>query len=135
MKRVHVVAGIIVDEAGRILIARRPDHLHQGGLWEFPGGKCELEEAPEAALARELLEELGITITCFRPFRRIAHDYVDKQVLLDFWWVEGFDGEPSGVEGQQVCWVERSELASYPFPDGNASIVALLLDTELPAPA
>lgn len=131
MKRLHVVAGIIVDDEGRILIARRPDHVHQGGLWEFPGGKCEPGEAPEAALARELGEELGITISRFSPFRCIAHDYADKQVLLDFWWVDGFSGEPSGAEGQQVRWVERASLGDYDFPAANEPVVAVLMEPGL----
>lgn len=127
MKRVHVVAGIVVDRAGRILIAKRPDHLHQGGLWEFPGGKCEAQEEPCQALARELQEELGILVSGCRPYWQESHDYPDKQVLLDFWWVDGFRGEPTGLEGQAVRWVERSELGQYDFPAGNKTLVTLLL--------
>ncbi len=128
MKRIHVVAGIILDGDGRILLARRPEHVHQGGLWEFPGGKCEPGEAPAAALERELLEELGIRVTRSRPCHTVAHDYSDKQVLLDFWWVEGFAGQPVGAEGQQVEWVTRAELSRYAFPAANESVVTLLMD-------
>lgn len=127
MKRVHVVAGIIVDPAGRILIAKRPDHLHQGGLWEFPGGKCEPVEEPRRALVRELQEELGIAVTGCRPYWQESHDYPDKHVLLDFWWVDGFRGEPAGMEGQQVRWVARAELGQFDFPAGNRAVVARLL--------
>lgn len=127
MKRVHVVAGIVVDPAGQILIAKRPDHAHQGGLWEFPGGKCEPAEEPRQALKRELHEELGIAVVECRPYWQEAHDYPDKSVLLDFWWVSGFSGEAAGMEGQQVHWVACGELSQYDFPEGNKTIVARLL--------
>lgn len=127
MKRVHVVAGIVVDPAGNILIAKRADHAHQGGLWEFPGGKCESAEEPRQALVRELHEELGIAVVECRPYWQGAHDYPDKSVLLDFWWVSDFRGDPSGMEGQPVRWVARDELGQYDFPEGNKAVVARLL--------
>ena len=82
MKRIHVVAAVI-ERDGHILIARRHDHVHQGGKWEFPGGKVEPQEPVQTALCRELEEELGIQAKCFEPLITVAHDYVDKQVLLD----------------------------------------------------
>ncbi|HCV40284.1 MAG TPA: hypothetical protein DGQ94_16530, partial [Pseudomonas sp.] len=82
MKRIHVVAAVIRGNDGRILIARRADTQHQGGLWEFPGGKVEEGEGVEAALARELREELGIEVTRSRALIKVSHDYPDKQVLL-----------------------------------------------------
>ena len=124
MKRVHVAAAVIRSNDGRILIARRADSQHQGGLWEFPGGKVEAGEAVEIALARELNEELGIVVTQARPLIKVRHDYPDKQVLLDVWEVDGFTGEPHGAEGQPLAWVSARELSQYDFPEANQPIVA-----------
>ena len=124
MKRIHVVAAVIRGADGRILIARRADTQHQGGLWEFPGGKVEEGESLAAALARELREELGIEVTASRPLIKVGHDYPDKQVLLDVWEVSGFSGEPHGAEGQPLAWVSPRELAQYDFPEANQPIVA-----------
>ena len=123
MKRVHVVAAVI-ERGDDILIARRPDHVHQGGKWEFPGGKVESGEAVEIALARELEEELGIQVTEAKPLITIAHDYPDKQVLLDVWRVSQFASEPHGMEGQEVRWVAAESLSEYEFPAANVPIVA-----------
>jgi mutator protein MutT len=90
VKRVHVAAAVIRDNSGKILIARRADTQHQGGLWEFPGGKVEADESVETALARELHEELGIVVGAARPLIKVRHDYPDKQVLLDVWEVSAF---------------------------------------------
>ena len=124
MKRVHVAAAVIRDASGKILIARRADTQHQGGLWEFPGGKVEEGEAVPAALARELHEELGIVVSAARPLIKVQHDYPDKQVLLDVWEVSAFTGEPHGAEGQPLAWVTARELGNYEFPAANLSIVA-----------
>lgn len=124
MKRVHVVAAVIRGNDGRILIAKRADEQHQGGLWEFPGGKVESDEAVEAALARELSEELGIVPTAAQPLIQIMHDYPDKQILLDVWNVSAFQGEPHGAEGQPLMWVTNRQLLEYQFPAANKPIVA-----------
>ena len=124
MKRIHVVAAVIRGADGRILIARRADTQHQGGLWEFPGGKVEAGESIGAALARELREELSIDVTASRPLIKVEHDYPDKSVLLDVWEVSGFSGEPHGAEGQPLAWVSPRELAQYEFPEANQPIVA-----------
>lgn len=123
MKRILVVAAVIRRD-GRILIAERAAHLHQGGLWEFPGGKVEAGEAVEAALVRELQEELGITATAFSPLIRIAHDYPDKSVCLEVWNVTGFADEPHGREGQPLRWVRPEELPQFAFPAANRPVVA-----------
>jgi len=123
MKRIHVMAAVI-ERGDHILIARRPDHVHQGGKWEFPGGKLEQGEEPVRGLQRELHEELGIDLVAARPLIRIAHDYPDKQVLLDVWQVTEFSGEPVGREGQQVRWVTRDALVEFEFPAANVPIVA-----------
>ncbi|WP_236233565.1 Nudix family hydrolase, partial [Pseudomonas tohonis] len=124
MKRVHVAAAVIRGADGRVLIARRPDDKHQGGLWEFPGGKVEEGEAVQAALSRELEEELGIRVSAARPLIQVHHDYPDKQVLLDVWEVTAFDGEPHGAEGQPLVWVESRDLSDYAFPAANQPIIA-----------
>ena len=124
MNRLHVAAAVIRGDDGRVLIAKRADDKHQGGLWEFPGGKVEEGEAIADALARELREELGITVRAARPLIRIPYDYPDQRVLLDVWEVSRFDGEPHGAEGQPLAWVAPRELAEYAFPAANAPIVA-----------
>lgn len=124
MKRIHVAAAVIRGQDGRILIARRADDQHQGGLWEFPGGKVEAGETTRAALDRELEEELGIRPKAARPLIQVRHDYPDKQVLLDVWEVAAFAGEPHGAEGQPLAWVAPRQLAEYQFPAANRPIVA-----------
>ena len=124
MKRIHVAAAVIRGADGRILIARRAADQHQGGLWEFPGGKVEAGEAVEQALARELQEELGIVPSAARPLIQVRHDYPDKQVLLDVWDVSAFHGEAHGAEGQPLAWVEPWRLSEYAFPAANRPIVA-----------
>lgn len=124
MKRIHVAAAVIRGVDGRILIARRADDQHQGGLWEFPGGKLEAGETVRAALDRELEEELGIRPTLARPLLQVRHDYPDKEVLLDVWEVSSFVGEPHGAEGQPLAWVAPRQLVDYPFPAANRPIVA-----------
>lgn len=119
-----MVAAAVFDSQGRVLLARRPLHVHQGGLWEFPGGKLEAGETPEQALRRELQEELGIDVLRARPLIQIRHDYPDKSVLLDVWRVEAFSGEPHGREGQPVEWVALDRLPLREFPAANNAIVA-----------
>lgn len=122
-REIHVVAGVILDNQGRVLIARRADKAHQGGLWEFPGGKLEAGETPQQALARELFEELGIRVLQSRPQIRVRHDYGDKQVFLDVWRVERFEGEAFGREGQPLQWVAPERLAEFQFPAANLPIL------------
>jgi len=120
---VHVAVGVVRNSEGDVLIARRPAQVHQGGLWEFPGGKVESGESQQSALQRELLEELGIDITRCRPLIRIQHHYPDKHVLLDVWLVEAFNGIPHGKENQPIEWCPPSELLSLPFPAANRPII------------
>lgn len=121
---IHVAAAVVTRDDGRILIARRPAHAHQGGLWEFPGGKLESGETPRRALIRELAEELSITVTACRPQLRVRHAYADRSVLLDVWRVTGWRGEAHGREGQAVAWVAPAELPDHDFPAANRPIVA-----------
>lgn len=123
MHRIHVAAAVIRAADHRVLLAKRPLDKHQGGLWEFPGGKVEAGETVQAALARELHEELAIEVTQARPLIQVRHDYPDKQVLLDVWEVLAFAGEPHGAEGQPLAWVEPEALPGYSFPAANRPIV------------
>ncbi len=120
----HVVAGVIYNTLGEILLARRPDHAHQGGLWEFPGGKSEGGESAEQALARELHEEIGIIVQQTRPLIRITHAYPDKKILLDVWHVEQWHGKAYGREGQAVQWCPPNYLKNHQFPAANHPIIA-----------
>lgn len=120
---VHVAVGVVRNSQGDILIAKRPLHVHQGGLWEFPGGKVEAGESLPLALQRELHEELGIDIQQCRPLIRIPHSYPDKQVLLDVWLVEAFSGVPHGKENQPIDWRAPAELWRLPFPPANRPII------------
>ena len=127
--RIHVVAGVIYSpDRGEILIARRPQHLHQGGLWEFPGGKVDVaeNEQPRQALCRELQEELALTVVNCEPLLKVSHDYSDKSVVLDVWKVLEFTGEPVGNEGQSIAWVGLSDLGDYDFPAANQAILAAI---------
>lgn len=121
--RVQVAAAAIVNEAGQVLIARRPATVDQGGLWEFPGGKLAPYETGRQALKRELREELGIDVTEARPLIRVHHDYPDRTIVLDVWKVLAFTGEPYGREGQPVRWVDMKDLNDYTFPAANQPIV------------
>jgi 8-oxo-dGTP diphosphatase len=121
--RIHVAAAAIFDEQGRVLISRRPLHVHQGGLWEFPGGKLEPGESVANALRRELHEELGIIVQAARPLIRVVHDYADKAVLLDVWRVDAFTGTAAGNEGQVIEWAAVGALGEYRFPAANTPII------------
>lgn len=121
----RVAVGVVCDDQNRILIARRAEHRHQGGLWEFPGGKIEDGETLVQALARELNEELGIAVVdeACEPLMVVEHDYGDKAVRLEVCWVRAFTGAATGKEGQPLRWVAAAELDDYAFPAANAAIV------------
>lgn len=119
----HVAVGVIADARGRVLLAKRPAHVHQGDLWEFPGGKVEPGESVQEALARELWEELHIRLLRVRPLIRVPHRYPDRAVLLDVWRVDAYSGSPVGREGQPLAWVEPARLDGYPLPAANTPIV------------
>jgi len=120
---VTVVAAVICNASGDILLAKRPDHLHQGGLWEFPGGKIEPGESLEQALRRELREELDIELIAFRPLIEIPHQYPDKKVRLHVFLVTQFEGIGVGHEGQEVQWVAQQKLKQFAFPAANLPIL------------
>ncbi|GIU21603.1 MULTISPECIES: 8-oxo-dGTP diphosphatase MutT [unclassified Shewanella] len=126
-KVVHVAVGVIQDTDKRILLAKRPQNLHQGGKWEFPGGKVEVSETTSEALIRELKEEVNLDVVNTQAMMEIHHDYGDKQVFLDIHWVTQFSGEAKGLEGQQVRWVEQEQLTQYDFPEANKAILEKIL--------
>ncbi|ENM5900405.1 8-oxo-dGTP diphosphatase MutT [Vibrio mimicus] len=124
MKRIHIVAGIIFNpDQSEIFITKRPEHLHKGGFWEFPGGKVEAGESIEQAMTRELDEEVGIVVTEQQPFQHFDYDYTDKSLSFDFMLVTAFENQPHGREGQQGCWVKIVDLANYRFPEANEPVL------------
>jgi 8-oxo-dGTP diphosphatase len=124
---VTVAVGIIQDPQGRVLVSRRATDAHQGGLWEFPGGKVEPGEAIEMALAREFREELGLEVLASEALMRIEHDYGDKQVCLDVRRVTQWQGEACGLEGQPLAWQLPEDLRDWAFPAANAPILNRLI--------
>ncbi|MGI0117377.1 Nudix family hydrolase [Zooshikella sp. RANM57] len=130
-KSVHVAVAVIVNTSGEVLIAKRASHQHQGDKWEFPGGKVELGEEVTDALVRECKEELNITVKPSRRLIAITHDYGDKCVMLDVWYVDHLSGQPVGLEGQPIRWVSTDTLWSYTFPSANKPIIrAIQLPSE-----
>lgn len=131
-KPLAVAVGVILRSSENksepeVCISLRPKHLHKGGLWEFPGGKIEEGETAASALKREIKEELGIEISDAKPMIDIQWDYPEKTVLLNVMKVTVFEGEATGLEGQQVKWIKTSELADYNFPEANQEIIEALL--------
>lgn len=120
---VHVAVGVVKNSAGELLISRRKLSAHQGGLWEFPGGKVEPGETVEQALARELKEELDIAVSAAAPLIKINYNYPDRRVLLDVWSVENFSGAVRACEGQPFKWVAADALPSHRFPAANQPIM------------
>lgn len=122
--QIHVAVAVLTNDRGEVLVSLRSAQAHQGGLWEFPGGKLEPGEAPYAALKREVHEELDITVQAARPLIRVPHRYPDKHVLLDVWRVTAFAGTARGREGQPIAWVAPAELHADNFPAANTPILA-----------
>jgi mutator protein MutT len=123
---IHVVAGAVLDAAGRVLIAQRPIGKHLAGGWEFPGGKLEPGEDRVTGLARELREEIGIAIAVPRPLIRVRHAYPTRAVLLDVWVVRRYSGDPRGLDGQALRWCAQDELATADLLPADKPIVAAL---------
>jgi 8-oxo-dGTP diphosphatase len=123
---VRVVAGVLRDECGRVLIAQRPAGKHMGGYWEFPGGKIAPGESGEQALTRELAEELGVALHRCHPLLQLRHDYPDRVVELDVYEVDDYDGEPSGLEAQALKWVAAAELGAQGLLPADRPIIEVL---------
>jgi 8-oxo-dGTP diphosphatase len=128
-----VVAAVIRDAVGRILLARRPATAHMGGLWEFPGGKVNAGESPVTGLERELAEELGLTASIGAPLTFAVHEEPGMRILLLFFAVAiGSGSTPKPLEGQEIAWVEPENLGSYPTPPADAELVKLLIAGRMP---
>lgn len=125
-----VVACALVDEDNRVLIARRPEGRHMGGLWEFPGGKVEPGELPEEALIRELGEELGIDVTesCLAPLTFASHGYDGFHLLMPLYVCRQWDGEVESRDGQELAWVRPNRLGDYEMPPADEPLKAALRD-------
>lgn len=125
-----VSAAALVDIDGRVLIAQRPEGRAMAGLWEFPGGKVSEGETPEAALVRELHEELGIDTrqSCLAPIAFASHAYDDFHLLMPLFVCRAWRGRPEGREGQRLAWVRPARLADYEMPPADVPLVALLRD-------
>ena len=124
---IRVVVGILMNPQNKVLIAKRPAHKPYPGLWEFPGGKIEPDESGEAALKRELQEELGIEVIGARNIVSHQHVYPDKTVFLEVWLISMFSGEPQGLEGQALRWVNASEIKDLRLLEGNWAILERIL--------
>ena len=123
---IHVVAGVLSDAEGRVLLAQRPSGKHSAGLWEFPGGKLEPGETAHAALSRELHEEIGAEIGAIEPLIAVPWDFGEKSILLDVYRVLDFAGELHGREGQALAWRHLDELNDLPMPPPDRPVVTAL---------
>ncbi len=127
---VLVAAVALVDVDGRVLLARRPEGKTMAGLWEFPGGKVHEGETPEAALIRELREELAIDVaaSCLAPFTFASHRYADFHLLMPLYVCRIWQGQVAPLEGHELAWVRPARLADYPMPPADEPLVAQLRD-------
>jgi 8-oxo-dGTP diphosphatase len=127
---VLVVAAALIDADGRVLIARRPEGRAMAGLWEFPGGKVEAGETPEAALIRELREELSIDVRpqCLAPFTFASHAYDAFHLLMPLYVCRNWGGEVTAREGQRLAWVRADRLGDYAMPPADEPLRTMLRD-------
>jgi 8-oxo-dGTP diphosphatase len=130
MKVLLVSAVALIDRDGRVLLARRPEGKSMAGLWEFPGGKVEPGETPEAALIRELREELGIETwrSCLAPLTFASHGYESFHLLMPLFACRKWEGTPQSKEGQALKWVRAQDLRDYPMPPADIPLIPILRD-------
>jgi 8-oxo-dGTP diphosphatase len=129
-KLVLVAACALIDEDGRVLLTRRPPGKPMAGLWEFPGGKVDAGETPEAALVRELHEELGISVPvkCITPLTFASHSYETFHLLMPLYICRRWDGEIEPREGQEIAWVRANRLSAYEMPPADIPLIPILQD-------
>lgn len=125
-----VVAAALVDQDGAVLLGQRPMDRSLGGLWEFPGGKVEQGETPEAALIRELDEELAIRVkqACLAPFVFTTHDLGDRHLILLLYLIRRWDGEITPTIHENLKWVKPRDMRNYPMPEADKPLVSYLID-------
>ncbi|MCA8929218.1 MAG: (deoxy)nucleoside triphosphate pyrophosphohydrolase [Alphaproteobacteria bacterium] len=125
-----VTAVALIDRDGRVLLAQRPEGKSLAGLWEFPGGKVDPGETPEAALIRELKEELAVDTaeSCLSPFTFASHTYADFHLLMPLYVCRVWKGNPTPQEGQRLVWVRPNRMTDYPMPPADKPLVAMLRD-------
>lgn len=130
MRLLLVAAVALIDPDGRVLLAQRPEGKALAGLWEFPGGKVEAGETPEAALIRELHEELGIETwsSCLAPLTFASHNYPDFHLLMPLFACRRWSGQVTPREGQALAWVRAGDLARYPMPPADKPLIPILRD-------
>ena len=130
MKTVLVAAVALIDAEGRVLLAQRPEGKSMAGLWEFPGGKVEPGETPEAALVRELQEELGIDTweSCLAPLTFASHSYEDFHLLMPLFACRKWDGIVTAQEGQKLAWARANQLRDYEMPPADIPLIPILRD-------
>lgn len=130
MRLLLVAAVALVDADGRVLLAERPEGKSLAGLWEFPGGKVEPGETPEACLIRELREELGIDTwqSCLAPLTFASHSYDDFHLLMPLYVCRRWQGSPHPQEGQRLAWVRAKDLKNYPMPPADLPLIPILRD-------
>ncbi|MEM5492790.1 (deoxy)nucleoside triphosphate pyrophosphohydrolase [Hoeflea sp. AS16] len=125
-----VAACALVDADGRVLLTQRPEGKQLAGLWEFPGGKVEAGESPEAALIRELAEEIGVTTreACLAPLTFASHSYDEFHLLMPLFVCRRFEGTARGLEGQALKWVRPRDMRDYPMPPADEPLIPYLID-------
>ena len=130
LKIVLVAAVALIDADGRVLLAQRPPGKHLAGMWEFPGGKVHAGESPEAALIRELKEEIDVDtdVKCLAPFTFASHTYEDFHLLMPLYVCRVWQGMARPLEGQKLAWVRPAQLTDYEMPPADVPLVAMLRD-------
>ena len=133
MPTILVVAGALIDTDGRVLVAQRPEGKHMAGMWEFPGGKIDAGETPEAALIRELREELGVELCthCFAPLQFVSHAYEKFHLLMLLYICRKWEGIPTSREGQNLAWKRPRELRALAMPPADVPLIAALEAADL----
>lgn len=123
---IHVAAAALLNAEGQVLLASRPKGKSMEGLFEFPGGKIHAGETPEAALIRELQEELGVTPLALEPLAFVSHSYPELHVVLLLFLCTEWEGEPEAKEGQELCWAKPQEMKNFPMPKADVPLVRAL---------